>query len=78
MLVGTAVLSAGGSTGSEVDLVVNQGQVTNNFPMRITGGAGAMYLPFNIPLNPGAVYYFTNMSDAGTTASIANAVVIGL
>jgi hypothetical protein len=79
-LVGTAILAVPGGASAMITLVINQGPITNKFPIVLDrGGSTAVtnWIPFNFPLNPKAVWYFTNSSQSGTSAFITNAVIVG-
>ncbi len=79
-LVGMAVLSATGGTEAAITLIIKQGSVTNIFPMLLGRGGSTPVtnaIPFNFPLNPNAVWSFTNLSDAGSSAYITNAFIVG-
>jgi hypothetical protein len=77
-LVGSAVLANSLSADANITAVISQGAVTNVFPMAVSKALGVLTntMPFNFPLNPNAVWYFTNLS-AGSVSYITNAVVIG-
>ena len=78
-LVGSAILENTVSSDATLAAIIRQGLVTNTFPMTVSKATGVITnaIPFNFPLNPNAVWYFTNLSGAGATAYVTNTVVIG-
>jgi hypothetical protein len=78
-LVGSVLLANSTLGDASISVLIRQGAVTNTFPIILGRASVAItnVIPFNFPLNPNAVWYFTNLSGAGTTAYVTNAVVVG-